>query len=64
MLYEVITESVMEQMGGEAQAGSAKADTDAVMVFKSGGVVQGNMTPEPQAEYPICKGEVQDGCIV
>ena len=63
--------SGMESSGmassGMAGAGSTSASTMAPAgntKYISNATVQGGMTtPTPQADYPVCKGEVQDSCI-
>lgn len=52
--------SVLAQMNGAPAASTSPATTTR---YVSNEVVEGNRQATPQAEYPVCKGEVQDSCI-
>ncbi|MCB2061637.1 MAG: hypothetical protein KDE21_14075 [Novosphingobium sp.] len=50
--------SVLAQINGSSATTAPKTTR-----YVSNEVVEGNRTPQPQAEYPVCKGAVQDSCI-
>ena len=57
-------DSAMAPTGGAMPSSASTTPSGATTRYISNATVQGGMTtPTPQADYPVCKGEVQDSCI-